>query len=160
VKSWFLGLEPRERLLVTVAAALLAIAVVWLAALRPLFGGVGDLRTSVADKQALLADLRAAETLVRELGAGAGPRAARSNQPMVVIVDRTTRAAGLAPGLRRTQPAGDDSIRVNFEDVAFDGLMRWLEELRTGHGIHVASASVDALGAPGLVNASLVLERS
>jgi type II secretory pathway component PulM len=85
-----------------------------------------------------------------------------SQQTPVVIVDQTLRARGLDRALRRSQPTTSDGIRVEFENVAFDDLVLWLDDLGSQYSMQVASGSFSpgSEGVRGRVNATLTLERS
>lgn len=161
MKQWFLGLNQRERLMVSIAAVLVAYAILHLAVLAPLWGGSARLAADIPERQALLAELKAAEA---ELSGQPRGRDGRqpiegASQSLVVIIDRTSREAGLGATLRRNQPTPNQGLRVGFEGAPFESLVPWLAELHTRYGIGVESASFDSAGAPGLVNATLVLER-
>ncbi|MCC5869697.1 MAG: type II secretion system protein M [Gammaproteobacteria bacterium] len=161
MKQWFLGLNERERLMVVIAACLVAYAVVHFAVLAPLWGGSARLAAEIPERQALLAELKAAEVEI-----GGQRRGSQRTQPiegagqsLVVIIDRTSREAGLGASLRRNQPTPDQGLRVGFEGAPFEALVPWLAQLQRRYGIGVESASFDTAGTPGLVNATLVLER-
>ncbi len=161
MKQWFFGLNERERLMVLIAAVLVAYAVVHLAVIAPLWGGSARLAADIPERQTLLAELKAAEAELsaqRRGGDGAQPIEG-AGQSLVVIIDRTSREAGLGASLRRNQPTADQGLRVGFEGAPFESLVPWLAELQTRFGIGVESASFDTAGASGLVNATLVLER-
>ena len=78
---------------------------------------------------------------MRSAPASAGPRTAASQQTPVVIVDQTLRARGLDRALRRSQPTTSNGIRVEFENVAFDDLVLWLDDLGSQYAMQVASGS-------------------
>lgn len=160
MRQWLAGLNERERYLVLGAALLGAYALLHLTVLAPLWGGTARMASQLPERQALLGELRAAEAEVAALR-GRDPTVARegAGQALVVIVDRTSREAGLGGALRRNQPTPDQGLRVSFEGAAFDTLVVWLTDLDRRFGIGVESASFDAAGGPGLVNATLVLER-
>jgi type II secretory pathway component PulM len=79
-----------------------------------------------------------------------------------VIVDQTLRARGLDRSLKRSQPTTNNGIRVEFENVAFDGLILWLGDLSTQHAMHVQAGSFSASSqsGPGRINATMTIERS
>ena len=88
--------------------------------------------------------------------AAAGP----ATESLVVLVDRTTRAAGLGSHLKRNEPEGEAGIRLRFEDVPFDGLVDWLAGLQSTQAVGVVAATVDPGQAPGRVTANLQLSRA
>ena len=157
MKEWLENLQPRERWMVLGCALFVAIVVVYLGLLRPLYGGASQLEKRVEDKQQLLADIKAAAVQARS--GGKPVRAVDTSQSLVVVVDRTTRQSGLAGVLKRNQPSGDNGIRVRFDDAPFDQVLAWLGSVQADYGLSIVSASFDGGGQVGQVTANLVLER-
>jgi len=159
--DWFEQLAPRERLLVTVAGALTIGALIVTLAIRPLFSQAALAEQRVNDKQALLLDLeRVASRLGTQRGAGAAAVAGPDNRSLVVLIDQTTRAAGLAGFIKRNQPDGNDSIRLRFENAPFDSLLSWLTDISARHGLSADNANIDSAQESGRVNCNLVLTRA
>lgn len=154
MKSWFLSLEQRERLILIGGGIVALVIVLWWFVLQPLRVASADLREAVTDKQGLLLDLRRAEALPQD---AAGPASA-GGQSLVVLVDTTAQSFGLA--LPRTRPDGANGINVAFQGVSFDALLAWLIELDATHGVRVESASFSSARERGLVNGQLFLRRS
>jgi len=159
MREWFDQLAPRERLLVAVAAALLVVALIVLLGIRPIVNQSKRGHELVADKRELLAELR-------DVAARFGPQrgdtqtvGAGGDQSMVLVIDQTTRSAGLAQFLKRNQPDGTSSIRLRFENAPFDMLISWLSGLQQQYGVSVASANIDVAAEPGRVNCNLTLTR-
>jgi general secretion pathway protein M len=160
LRSRFEQLQPRERLLVMAAAVLAAVALVVILGVRPLVAGARRAGGQVEDKQQLLTEIERVAARLGPQGAAADPSAAADDQPLVVLVDRTTRARGLGPYLKRNEPDGPASIRLRFENVPFDMLVEWLGEMQNAHHIAAATASIDLGQDTGRVNCSLQLSRS
>ena len=154
MKSWFLSLEQRERLILIGGGIVALVIVLWWFVLQPLRVASADLREAVTDKQGLLLDLRRAEALPQD---AAGPASAGA-QSLVVLVDTTAQSFGLA--LPRTRPDGANGINVAFQGVSFDPLLPWHIELDGTHGVRVESASFSSARERGLVNGQLFLRRS
>ena len=157
MKDWYLGLEPRERLVVTVGAAVGVLLLFWGLVLSPIYGASAATTQRVDEKRATLAFLRtaAAELAGAPAMAGGGPDL--SGQSLVVVVDRSARSAGLGAALARNQPVGEDGIRVRLENASFDALAAWLGTLSSGSGLTIDSASFERAPDEGRVNASLTL---
>ena len=159
LRAWFEQISPRERVMVVAAAALLIIAIVYLAGFRPLLVSAARNQALVSDQQELLGEL--SQLAARRgpqrgaVGAGAG-----RDQSLVLVVDRTTREKGLATYLKRNQPDGSDSIRLRFEDAPFDNLLSWLVDMQSTYGVGAVSANIDSSRSPGRVNCNLVLSRA
>jgi len=155
---WFAGITPRERIMVIVAATFVIGAIIWLAALQPLYQGTAQAELRVADKTALLSELQVRAARYR--GPSAGTQVQGLDQSIVVVIDRTSRLSGLSDYLKRNQPEDNNTVRLRFENAPFDDLVKWMAEVRSGYGLTASSASFDIAGSPGRVNCSLVLNRS
>ena len=95
--------------------------------------------------------------------AAAGPAAPgqrASQRSLIVIVDTAAREVGLGTALSSSAPMGSDGLQVRLDKAPFDTLVGWLERLSEQQGIRVESATIDSAGAPGIVNAGIVLQAS
>jgi general secretion pathway protein M len=155
LRDWLDNLAPRERRLVYVAAALLAIALLYFLVVMPLKGMNAKHAARVERKSGDLAWMQQVAPQVMAAAAGGG--GARTGESLVVLVDRTGREAGLGNALRDQSPSGERGLRLRLEAAPFDVLVTWLAVLQQQHGVSVEAATIDAAGAPGLVNASLTL---
>lgn len=154
LRQWLGGLAPRERSIAYLGAALLAIALVYFAIVRPVTTAAERRAARVEQKSASLAWMRQVAPQVMAAGASA---VASSQESLVVLVDRTGREAGLGNSIRDQSPSGEHGLRLRLESASFDVLATWLVILQQQHGVTVDAATIDAAGAPGLVNASLTL---
>ena len=154
-REWLNSLAPRERNLVYVAAGVLAVAVLFFAVVMPLQTMSARRATRVEQKGADLEWMRQVAPQVAAAAAAGG--GAKSGESLVVLVDRTGREAGLGGSLRDQSPSGEHGLRLRLEGAPFDALVAWLASLQQQYGVTIEAASIDAAGAPGLVNASLTL---
>lgn len=159
MNDWFRGLERREQWVVVAGALVVAVALFLLLVVRPLYAGTAALGKRVEEKERLVVWMRSVAPELRAAGSvGTGSAAARGDA-LVVIVAETAGASELRQYLKQNQPVDDDNIRVRFEAVPFDQLVQWLGALQLQHGVRINSASFDGGVQPGVVTASLVLER-
>jgi len=161
MRDWLDSLESRERLFVLGGAVAVALALLYAFVWAPLDKGHRSLQSSVADWQQSLAELRPLRGVQTTPGNNNRP-VVSSNQTPVVIVDQTLRVRGLDRSLRRSQPTTSNGIRVEFENVAFDDLVLWLNDLSSQYSMQVASGSLSTStqAGPGRINATLTLERA
>ena len=147
-------LSERERRMVLIGGAV-AVVLLVVGVILPLNTSVAKAEDRIGRKQA---DLGWMKTVGPEL-ANAGPVAQQPTTPesMLVVVDRAARESGLGNSLTNSEPSGAGRLRVRLEKAQFDILVGWLARLSEQNGIGVESATVDNAGAPGLVNAGLVL---
>jgi type II secretory pathway component PulM len=154
MKTWFYGLQPRERWIVSVGAVVAVVIIVWGFVVRPLRAENAALRASVDAKERLLVDVARIE--------GEQPSSVASNregaaQTLVVIIDNTARSHGLNPP--RTRANGPSGVDVSFQGESFDAIVAWLLVLHGTYGVDVETASFSSGRAPGLVNGQLLLRR-
>jgi type II secretory pathway component PulM len=150
--QWFTALSESERRMVLAGAVL--------APLLLIFGVLLPLDRSVAHAQDRLLkkrnDLAWMQGVAPELAAAPQPPSA-AGESLLVIVDRSARESGLAGSLAGSEPAGPGGLSLRLQKAPFDALIAWLARLAQQNGIRVDSASIDSAGAPGLVNAAVVL---
>jgi general secretion pathway protein M len=152
--AWFESLAERERRIVT--AGTIGVAVAVLVGLFALDHSVSRAHQRLAHKRAELAWMRSvAPQLEMAAPAAAVPNNQRS---LIVVIDDAAREAGLATALASSEPSGPGGLRVRLDKAPFDTLVGWLARLSEQRGIRVDSATIDSAGAPGLVNAGIVLE--
>ena len=161
MRDWLDSLESRERLFVLGGAAAVALALLYAFVWTPLDKGHRSMQSSVMDWERSLAELRPLRS-VQTTAINSSQPAVSSNQTPVVIVDQTLRVRGLDRSLRRSQPTTSNGIRVEFENVAFDDLVLWLNDLSSQYAMQVASGSLSTStqAGPGRINATLTLERA
>lgn len=162
MRAWFEALETREQYFVAVGALVVAFALVYVLAWRPLHARHETLRSDVELWQTSLAELRPLRSVAGSTGSGQPTPIAGSSQSPIIIVDQTLQNRGLAQYRQRSQPTTSNGVRVEFENVAFDELVLWLGDLSQQYAMDVqaGSFSVGAQANPGRINATLTLERA
>lgn len=146
------NLSERERRIVLVGAAAAVLILVFMV-IVPLDRSVATAHQRIARKQADLLRMRQIAPEVM----GSTPPASASQDSLLVIVDRSARESGLGPAVAGTEPAGQGGLNVRLEKASFDLLVAWLARLSQQNGIRVESATIDSTGAPGIVNAAVML---
>jgi general secretion pathway protein M len=159
--TWWNTLSLRERWIIGAGAVLVGIllfyALVWhplQTNLTALHQSVGELRTDVTWMQQAAGDVKRL-TNAAETNSQATPT---RDESLLVFVDRTARAAGLGPAVKRVEPQGANQLQIRLEQVSFDEMIRWLGSLQQEHGIALINAVVDRQTESGRVDARLVLQ--
>ncbi len=160
LKDWFYSLKPRERIIIVAGGVLITLVAIYMLALGPFYAAVRGSAERVAAKEGDLAWMRSVAGEMVALGANAPAAAAPSGESLVVLIDRAARECGLASALTGQTPNGAAGIRVRLESAEFDKLMVCLGNLQQVHAVSIESATIDRTAKPGLVNASLVLNRA
>ena len=162
MRAWFEGLQPRERIAVATAGVFVIFAVLYLGLWRPLSNSHAELTESAATWERSLTRLKQIKPQLTRPGNPTGaPGGMSAGQSLVVVVDSSVSQFGLSNSLQRSTPAGANGIRVEFENAAFDELVRWLGNVGSNFGLQVQSAnfSANSQGVPGRVNATVTLQR-
>lgn len=155
----FLALQVRERWMLGVGGAALLVTVLYLAVWEPVTQAHANRSAALEASRALAIRLEQASAQVQQLrGNKTTPQANRSTS-LMAAVDMASKQSGLGKGPSRIQPEGDREVRVWFEEVSFDLLVRWLADLQTRYGISVQTFDVEPQAEPGKVNVRLSLVR-
>jgi general secretion pathway protein M len=151
LKTWYAGLQERERRVVAIGAVALALVI--------LVGGVLMPLQSVVSAAVKRADTRREDLAwmrdnAAEVQSGGTALFNDTGEAPVVVVDRVGREVGLGTALKGTQPSGN-GVRVQLEAAPFDTLIRWLATLDQRYGLAIDSITVDRAARPGIVNANI-----
>jgi general secretion pathway protein M len=145
---------PRERRILVVAGALIALVVIYLLFIEPAASGVARLQRSLpqargqsAQLDALLAEARS----LRKAPAAATPAAADARSTLV----KSLEAAGMAPARNDPLPNGD--MRLNFTNVPYAKWTTWLATTEQTLGVHTVAVHLKSSGTPGNADIELSL---
>lgn len=148
---------PRERVLLIGGGAILLVLLLYLGIWEPMLRAHQQRGEALASARALAVRIESAAALAQSRGPGVANR----QISVLSAVDQSSRGPTLGKPPSRLQPDGngDKSVKVWFEDVSFDNLLRWLAELQTQYAISVGSAEIERGAAPGAVSVRLTLTR-
>jgi type II secretory pathway component PulM len=153
MKLSFDTMSEREQRLLKFGA-IGAVAILIFGVLIPLDSSVAKARARITQKQTDLAWMR---NVAPVLAASAPMHTGGNGESLIVIVDRSARESALDKALAGSEPNGPGGIQVRMEKAPFDSIIGWLSRLSQQNGIGVEGASIDTAGAPGIVNAAIVL---
>jgi general secretion pathway protein M len=159
MRAWWEGLQARERLMVGIGGGLLAILLAYLLAVEPVLNHLERLRTEVREGEELQVWMREALVKIRALEATQGAPRVEDNRSLFAIVDQSVRRYQLGSVLTSLEPSGPDQVALGFEEVGFDRLITWLDQVETEGTALVESLSVSRTDEQGRVDARLTLRR-
>jgi general secretion pathway protein M len=155
----FEALQPRERWMLALGAAALLVTVLYLGVWEPLVKARAERSAALESSRQLALRLEQAAAQLQS-GAGRNPAAASTRGlSLVAAVDQASKQGSIGKAPARIQPEGERVVRVWFEEIAFDALVRWLAEVQTRYGLSVQTLDVEPQAAPGQVNVRLSLTR-
>lgn len=153
------ALQPREQTLVSIAAVMVIVALLYSAIWQPISRHRTQLAAELESARAVAGNLAQAEADMRF----AAPRSAPvvgSDVSLLTAVDQAAKNGTLKKPPARLQPDGDNQARIWFEDVEFDVLLRWMSDLQSRYGVKIEVADIERQPTPGLVNARLAVIRA
>lgn len=157
IRTAYFRLSARDRLLLIIGGALVALLLFVFAIWLPLDQRIERLQETVDRQLALRAWMTESAQEVRRLKASS-PRTGVADQSLLAFTDRTAREAGLASALRRVEPEGSDRVRIVLEQASFDTMIGWLEQLAGRFGVRIAGITIERREEAGLVNVRVVLQ--
>jgi type II secretory pathway component PulM len=149
-------MSERERRLVQIGG-IAAVLILIFGVLLPLDSSVTKARARITQKQTDLQWMRNNAPVVQALGPAR--QQGGTGESLLVIVDRSVRESGMDKSLAGTEPGGPGSISVRLEKAPFDAIIAWMSRLASQNGLSVDGATIDTAGAPGVVNAAIVLKQ-
>ena len=155
--SWLRALAPRERVMVVLCAAVVMLTLVYVAGWKPLVDAHQRREAALERARGIATRI---EQAAAEIKASGPARAVDSTTSLLAAVDQTSRSPTLGKTPSRVQPEGEKEVKVWIDDVPFDNLLRWLQELEQKYGISTSSAEIERSSAPGLVNVRVTLVRA
>ena len=148
VDRWLKQSTARERWLLIAGGAAVLIWIVFALVWQPM-----QVRRDAVSRQIALY-----ERAIGALQAAPTPTAAAPVDPRSLNAIVTDAAGGFGLSIRRLEPEGN-RIRVTVNDAAFQSLILWLDAMQKDSGLHASELDMTRGPAPGVVNATLVLER-
>ncbi|QIB51566.1 type II secretion system protein GspM [Pseudomonas sp. OIL-1] len=158
MKAWWAGLVPREQRIVLAGLVALVVLFLWLGVWEPLASNRAELRSEVGALSTDLAWMQQVSDQVRRRGAQQRSQSsAGAGGSVLTLIEVSANAAGIKQALGRVQPEGSGA-RLSFEEVGFDSLVGWLNDLENRHGLQISQLAVDVSSSPGMVSARLMVE--
>ena len=158
--NWFQQLSQNDRSALIVGALALFCMLSYLLVLEPLFKRKADLQQQVVVQRELLQTMLQQSQEVRRLRVQKGTGQTTSpvgSQSLLGIIDSSINQSALRTADKRIEPRSNESVRVNFNAVSFDELVRWLTQLSNQYHIHLESINVERQDTPGVVKAYMTL---
>jgi general secretion pathway protein M len=86
----------------------------------------------------------------------------QNNEPLVVVIDGVLRKYNLYNNLQRSQPIGENSIRIELNETKFNDLIASLDELQNNYNMNVDTVNISLAqtNQDGAINASITLIRN
>jgi len=158
MKQWFMMLSSREKTIVSIAAVLIPLLLIWLVLLQPMLNESAALKDQIKDRTAILDKVRLQSGQIKMLQTS-GKKNVRVNQgnPQQKV-ESALRTWRLRPNLGVMSAPNSRTVKLNLREAEADNIMRFLFDVETKYGFAVKEASLKPTKDIGRANASLTLE--
>ena len=144
---WFLALSESEQKLLKVAGGFFAIFILF-SVFTSLNNGVSEAERKLRQQTELntWAEQQIAIIKQAEKGGAINKGAQRS---MTQVINSTARKLKIT--IERIQPQKDDLVKVGIDEIGFNTLITWLQELESQHNISAKNIDFSKADASGVV---------
>lgn len=157
MKLYWANLQSRERHTLLGGAIALALILIYVLVIDPFQQGLERLQKSVDNQETVLAWMQQASAEIKQLRRNNPGNQDVSGRSLMSLIDSSARSTGLSGAIKQIKPEGQ-GVKVRLEQVGFDDMLRWFEQLSSKHGVRVDGLVMERLPQPGRVNASVTLE--
>ena len=151
IKSWYSGLNIRERNMVLILGIMMVLLILFIAVVLPLKSYMNDLDDRVATAKR---DLPEVAAKVQALQSRSGSQQPSSRQSLNHLITNSSKRYGLKFS-RIEERKRDEEIQVRLDDVEFDQLLRWVGQLEQQQGLVIDTLRVSDTDDIGMVDASI-----
>lgn len=151
-------LSLRDQAMMALLGGALALYLLYQLVLHPLAAANQRLENQNTAAQQSLAAVTQMAAELRALQQNNSTGAAIQGENLTQLIDRTVAANNLR--MSRFQPGSGGDVQVRLDNMAFDQVLRWLNELESTQNVTIRELVVAPGSAPGLVNVSARLFRA
>jgi general secretion pathway protein M len=145
IRQWYLQLSERERILVLSAGVVSVVVLFYYLIWAPLNNSLNTQSAALDSDQKLLVWVQEQSNRAQLLKSTG--QVASFNGSLTQLVNQTTRAANIS--VSRLQPQ-DDELQVWIDEVPFNALMRWLQDLEQ-RGVIILQSDFSETNEAGIV---------
>jgi general secretion pathway protein M len=152
IKQWFLDQSPRDQMMLSVGAVVVAVYILFFLVLFPM---QNDLSKTQKRNLASLQEQQTVRDLAGQvLAQQQGGQPAAGSQNLTSMLNDSTRQFGLR--MENVQPTGN-SARVRLGASEFNSVLAWLHEMEIKQGLRITDLTLTADKNPGTVLVNLQL---
>ena len=158
MKAWWNQLAKREQNILIVGSIIVGILLIYQFIYRPYQDKVSAMSQDINRQQELVLMMQDAKTKIDALQKSVTPKVETGGKSLLSLTAETLEKANLSPS--NIGQAANQRVRVKFDAVSFNALIKWLIQLWQQFGIQTYSATMNATKTPGVIEANLILEMS
>ena len=145
LKKYWMGLQPRERLILAVGACLVTLILLYALLFQPWHKALNHMESALPGLRSNLTWMRQQSEALKKLGGAVSTAAFKdSDQSLLSVVEQTARKAKLKKAIQQMTPASAGTeVRVVLEDANFNQWLRWIDELYKQYGVDIKQVSAE-----------------
>ena len=157
ITNRFRQLQKREKILILILFAVLITLVTPIYIDTPFIEKQQNLNKRIAELEWSIVEIKHLKKI--RSNASENLLIKQNSESMVVIVDRVLRENNMLSTLQRSQPTGENQIRLDLENVLFNTLIQSLVQFSNQYNIDISDANISEsqINSPGFVNATITL---
>ncbi len=159
MKQWFNQLAPRERRALIIGIVALGGIIIYFMLWEPFTTERTQLENIITSQKSTLDWMNETAAEVQQLRSQSKTSSVKTRkQSLLSLIDKSTRTGALSKANKRIEPKGERQVRVNFKEVSFTELMRWLGQLHNQHQVQVSTITIEPQHTPDKVKVRLILK--
>ena len=157
ITSRFRQLQKREKILILILLIVLTTIVTPIYVINPFVEKQQNLKKRIAELEWSIVEIKHLKKIRSSLSNNLPIN--KNSESMVVIVDRVLTENNILSALQRSQPTGENQIRLDLENVLFNALIQSLVQFSNQYNIDIGDANISEsqINSPGFVNATITL---
>ena len=157
ITSRFRQLQKREKILILILLIVLTTIVTPIYVINPFVEKQQNLKKRIAELEWSIVEIKHLKKIRSSLSNNLPIN--KNSESMVVIVDRVLTENNILSALQRSQPTGENQIRLDLENVLFNALIQSLVQFSNQYNIDTGDANISEsqINRPGFVNATITL---
>ena len=157
ITSRFRQLQKREKILILILLIVLMTLVTPIYVINPFIAKQQNLKKRIAELEWSIVEIKHLKKIKSSLSNNLPIK--QNSESMVIIVDRVLTENNILSTLQRSQPTGENQIRIDLEDVLFNDLIQSLVQFSNQYNIDIGDANISKsqINSPGFVNATITL---
>lgn len=159
MKQWFMMLSSREKTLVSVAAIIVPILLIWLLFLQPMIKEHSVLKQQIEDRLTILDKVRQQSVQIKQLRASGSRQTSTNRGNPQQKIESALRTWRLRSDLNEMRTIASNTVKLDLKSSAeADNVMRFLYDAETKFGFTVKELSMKPGKDAGTSTAVVTLE--
>lgn len=144
MKYWS-GLEPRERVVLTVGAALVGLLLFYQFLWAPWHKAINYMEAALIDHRKNLVWIQQQSSLLDESGDYVGVEKVRgAEESLMSVIEKSAGTTGVRDAIQQLSPRQNNTqVSVVLEEVSFNKWVRWIDTLQSVYGVSVNQLSAE-----------------